>query len=233
MKILIPCAGRSRRFVDAGYTTPKALLPVTVDGASLSMAQTASRRATYPYQRLYGVDPEHIELFRDALPLDATVVPAQRRLLGQSGTILDLALECNADEDVLVLNCDVFHDVDIDRFIQMAKLEDTDCLVSIFESRNPAYSYINGYPSFEMAMEKMVISSYALSGMYYFRTARALAKAIDEQIASGSTVRGEMYISQAFQYITGEKTTWLYDADYIHDLGTPELYEKFNKGDGS
>lgn len=230
MKILIPCAGRSQRFVDAGYVVPKALLPVTVYDGTVSMAQQVSRRVESPHQRLYGVDPDSMDLFRDALPLDAVLVKAVNRHLGQSGTILDLALACDANEDVLVLNCDVLHDVDIDRFVQLATLAKTDCLVSVFESREPVYSYVDGYPEFDSAMEKMVISSYALSGMYYFRSAKILSHAIDQQIALESTVKGELYISQALQHIKGYKTTWLYDAADIHDLGTPERYESFNRG---
>lgn len=233
MKVLIPCAGQSQRFKDAGYDQPKALLPVhTNTGASVLMARFASSNVDVSFQRLYGVHPFDVNVFQPLLHDDAKLIAATHCTFGQSGTIYDLLLACDPEESVLVLNCDVFHDLDIGAFIMQVHNDGDDCRVSVIHTNGPFYSYIDNYPSFQFAVEKIVISQYALSGMYYFKKSKFISAAIEQQFQINDQINGEFYLSEALHQLDGSKVASLYDRANIHDLGTPELYQIFNRGAG-
>lgn len=126
---------------------------------------------------------------------------------GQADTILQ-GLAHVPDGEVLIVNCDQgFAPSILTNFIAMAKATRTSSAAIVFEGNdNPAYSYIGevrvdtAYEGlwFYRAVEKTVISKWAMAGAYWFRSARELAGTICRSMLRTGP-EAEPYLSECFE----------------------------------
>lgn len=224
MRILVPCAGVSARFKDRGYHTIKPLLRVH----DRTMAQFVSKNLPSEIPRVYAFTENHVEEAAKQI-VGGSLVVARRAELGQAGTVADLLCACGDDEPVVVINCDSYHGPVAMRFVEYARLSGHEAAVCVFYSENPAYSYVEApfFPLFERAVEKEVVSAYAMSGLYYFRRAAAARLAISKQIVNQRRHGSEYYLSGAFEFLEGAKSVFQIPESDVTDLGTPEGYEQY------
>jgi len=200
-------AGIYRRFREAGYTTPKYLLPVgdgrTVLGRIIDglLDRVAVGQVCFVANRR---DERHVPAIIADLSLRG--IPKRAlRLIGDSAGQADTAIEaCNLLDDLgsPADRAVAFHNVD-------TVLEGRDLTqvgqtlgraagwIDTFTSDSPAFSYVAAGPDGRVStiVEKRVISDRATSGLYAFAS-RAHFRRLAWGPWSGS---GEHYISGVYQ----------------------------------
>lgn len=99
---------------------------------------------------------------------------------------------------MLVLNSDCGFNYPLHVFVKQAELFGMAALVFPgYDDR--AYSYVDGYPIFKGAAEKLNISEWALAGAYYFRSSSRLRLLIKSMKERDERHAGEFYMSLALR----------------------------------
>lgn len=235
---LVLCmAGVYRRFREAGYTTPKFLLPV--DGAPL--LQRLAAELAPQVDEVVLVANTHDEAYQGQIEAAMAGAGGPTPLLrfvgdtsGQAETASIGAGLVRGDGPVL------FHNVDTllfgrDLRAYAAALALADGVIDVFPNDSAAYSYVaidlsapapTNFARVAAIAEKHVISPYATTGMYGFASARAyLAHASRATDRSG----GEFYISDVYRHMLDHGATLLAPTQVAGHrtvvLGTPAEYE--------
>lgn len=204
---LIPMAGAGQRFVDAGYTLPKPLIPV----AGVPMIVRAAGALPPADQWIFVCRAEHVrdaaidrELARHFSP--ATVVTVDHLTDGQASTCLLAAGELRSDDMLTIGACD--NGMTYDPAI-LAELWDrgADAVIWTFRG-NPAvlqkpsmYGWVavddtgrvTGV-SCKVPLSNRPMEDHAVIGTFSFRSAADFFHAAERTIALERRVNGEFYL---------------------------------------
>lgn len=210
MNVLILAAGNGQRFALAGYPQSKPLLPMP-DGRPL---------LSWLRERL--PDGQCIAVIRsqddsDLAPwLDgARVVRLDHPTPGPLASACAGAPRLKSSDELLITYCDTFLLGGADAFIDAARRAQAETGMVLFESSDPRYGYWDG----ACVIEKQVISSWAVSGLFYFRRAITfLARAHQASRLQGAGIPS-LLDRRSFPYYA--------PADQVIDIGTPADYEAF------
>jgi dTDP-glucose pyrophosphorylase len=229
---LVLCmAGIYKRFRDAGYQTPKYLLPIG-DVAVL----TCIVRGLAPRSVLLVMNQRDAE-FRDvavAAVLEGGAEEVDVLIIGDTGGQAETAiLGARRLIERGWAGPLVFHNVDtVLRGRSLTEIGEvlTRCegFIDVFSSESPAYSYVRLEGDRVMDIrEKEVISHHATSGLYGFASAaRYLAAAVDCPRRS----KGEFYISDVYRQLLDAGADVRANPDRggfeTRVLGTPAEYEQ-------
>lgn len=235
MNLVYCMAGVYRRFREAGYTTPKFLLPWDgrpviehivermYDPAVFADAVFVANQRDRAHQGKI-----HAVLARLGIPSDRLVFVGDTR--GQAETAL-LGLEHLEKVGASPAAPVLFHNIDtvlIGRdFRAIARvLGSSDGYIDVFDAISPAYSYVragNDGVVTEIA-EKVVISRHATTGLYGFGSGT-----LYREWASQAAYRGEFYISDVYKaMLAADLTIRINTGDAGHRtviIGTPAEYE--------
>ncbi|MBI2825247.1 MAG: NTP transferase domain-containing protein [Planctomycetia bacterium] len=240
MNLVLCMAGLYQRFREAGYQTPKYLLPFrrkTVlahvldplwsSGAFDRVLLVANRRdRAYRQQiaailRARGLDEDDLLYVEDTRGQAETAEVAACALAADSRS---------ADRPV------VFHNVDTvllhrDGQAIAAGLQRADGYIDVFESREPCYSYVtvDGRNQVTAIAEKQVISRWATSGLYGFASPAQYLREFDRIDISTK----EPYISDVYRQMLSRRATIVTNNPAAREativLGTPDQYEAHRK----
>lgn len=222
--VIIPAAGNSRRFRDAGIDIPKGLIRFKRGDVTGAMLE----HILCDYLEQADCEPPLIVVNENtAFPMqnfsfmvEVARVPAT---LGQAHTVF-LGLETLGDAiegPILVLNSDVGYEYPLEVFCRQAQSFSAAALVFPGEG-DTAFSYVDSFPLFTQAREKQVISNWAMAGAYYFSNGFELKCALRSQINSGARHANEFYLSGTFGYLSGEKIAISMQRNQLLQWGTPE-----------
>ncbi len=232
--VVLCMAGLYRRFRDAGYTTPKFLLPA---GERTILGWIAAELGA---ERVLMVANERDRTHADAIVAAVREAGAAPELVftgdtaGQAATAAIGARAVLATGDAPI----VFHNVDTVLFGRDlarigAALARADGFIDTFPHTSAAYSYVavgdpeaDGLsPITEMA-EKVVISAHATTGLYGFRSASEYLRWCGETTGRS---KGEFYVSDVYRQMLAQGCTLLADTRGTGQrtlvLGTPAEYE--------
>ena len=237
VQVVIPMAGSGSRFTEAGYSTPKPLLPV--HGApmfALVVANLLTERVgslTIIAQAAWEVGPS-IDRLRAAISPEVRLIEIDYLTGGPADTIelarpyLDPALP------VVTGNSDQYVDADLHPFY--ALLDDPDLAGAILtmEDDDPKWSYAATDARGDVVdvQEKVVISPYATVGIYGFSSAGLMFSALDEMRAIGDSVKGEYYVAPAYNRLIARGLRIAPSnlgpvSSVMHGMGIPADYEAF------
>ncbi len=233
MNLVLCMAGLYQRFRQAGYMTPKFLLPwrgrtilehildsMLESGAFHRPLLVANRRDQSHAPALLAAlrrhNAENLLFVKDTRGQAETALVAARHLVQHFHA---------ASEAI------VFHNIDTilcqrDYRAMAEDLKSYDGYIDVFLSGSSRYSYVSVTPDLVVTAmaEKQVISPYASSGLYGFRSAA-------EYIlwAERSTYAGEFYISDVYRSLIREGGRVKIGRPSVEQetivLGTPEEYE--------
>lgn len=204
LNIVVPMAGRGQRFVDAGYTLPKPLIPV--HGVPMVELVIANLRPDRPHRFHFLIQREHDETYdlgarlRDWAP-GCTVTMVDGITEGAACTVL-LARDLIAPEDPLMIaNCDQYIDTDINTYLDA--LGEADGLIMTMWADDPKWSFVRRDDNGRVVqvVEKEVVSNEATVGIYNFSRGRDFLRAADQMIAAGNRVNGEFYVAPAYDVL--------------------------------
>ena len=187
MIIVIPMAGRGKRFAEAGYTLPKPL----IDICGRSMIQWAVSSFTPDASYIFLVLKEQAKALKKLLM--GKIIEVDKITEGAACTVLLAEDLIDNNEELLLSTCDIFLQFAWDDFINSARKYDG-CLIT-FNSTNPHHSYAKVVKDRVVQVaEKIVISDHGSAGVYYFKHGKDFVWAAKEMIRKNIRTNNEFYI---------------------------------------
>lgn len=249
MKIVIPMAGEGRRFLDAGYTTNKALLPMVYrktgercpmvvcsvkdlpglapDGGNLAFVMREN------FLQM-GVDRE-IRRFYPA----ATVFTVPGLTQGQACTCLAARSFFPDDEELLLAACD--NGIEYDPAAFEARKAENDVLVFTYRHDprvcdNPdAFGWVRvdeaGHVT-GMSVKKHISDhpeeDHAVVATFWFRRAGIFVQAAEKMIAEDDRINNEFYVDEVLRHVVelGYRAS-VFEVGRFLNYGAPADYENY------
>lgn len=230
--VLLPIAGKAQRFIDAGYTMPKALILAknkhVIDWAMDSVD-------TKDCNLIFMVRVDHVynfsidKILKQKFGEDITIVKLNKVTRGALETCTLAREHIDNDLPLIVYTPDVhFGPV----FNPETISTDSDGFLLTFTANSPDHSY-SEYGEDGIVtnvVEKEVISKEANVGLYHFKSGKTFLKYADEMISNEIMYKNEFYIAPMYNLMIrdGLKITAA-NTEKMHVLGTPHQFEFFCK----
>lgn len=240
LHIVMPMGGLGSRFTEAGFDTPKPLIPV--DGMPMFLKSYTSLGDTSPQRSLTVIIRREHQTRFDLAKKISTYLPECHVVI--IDTLTRGALETSLcaqdfmkdDEGILLLDCDLYfkssaYNTLIDDCLSGTRGHCDGALV-FFESQDSRYSYVetNNQDVIRTA-EKQVISNHALIGSYFFGNKSLFLTAANATLQTKLTEQmAEFYTAPSFNYLIKMGLSIKAVAcDEYHSFGTPEELERYEK----
>lgn len=245
MKILIPMAGQGKRFLAAGYQTPKPLIPVE----GMPMIEHIIHNFSIEDDFVFGVNEEHLkstplaEILKRLAPR-AGIVAMPYQKAGPIGVLKNLFDYVEDGEPVIVNYCDFSWSWDYEDFKKQVAAMHADGAVLCYRGFHPHLLGPNLYatldadgPWMKAIREKHTWhgdkqQDWTSSGTYYFRTGALLkqsCQAIEQH--PDWKINGEFYVSQLYQVLKDMgKKILISEIPFMLQWGTPEDLEEYRYG---
>ena len=229
LNVLVPMAGKGKRFRDAGYSQPKPMISIAgkpmIDWALKSLGGL-----TMPHRFIFIALEDDLNAGLETLLANrGKVVPIPNVTEGAVNTTLCAENFIANDDPLVIANCDQYLEWDFQTFINTA--QGFDCSVVVFESENPHHSYIEARGNeIVKVKEKEIISSLACGGIYFYRSGLDYIAGAKKLIESNERTNGEFYITPVFNKLIelNKKITYFKIPNKNkHMLGTPEEVQDF------
>ncbi len=228
--IVIPMAGRSQRFFDAGYDRPKFMLELA--GRSVFAHAVASFEAVFAATPFLFICAEDARPFvRDearALGVaDFEVVSLAAPTAGQAETVERGLDETGHDGALTIFNIDTFRP---GFAFPLPPLAEADGWLEVFRGSGANWSYVRPAPgpgpwALETA-EKRPISDLCCTGLYHFARAADFRAALAAERAAPQAA--ELYVAPLYNHLIarGLRIGWrLIEVNEVMFCGTPAEYE--------
>lgn len=233
--IVIPMAGRSQRFLDAGYDRPKFRLDL--NGRSVFAHAVESFRAQFETHRfLFILGPDagaeafvRAECARLGVR-DVTVAALAGVTAGQAETVaLGLrAAGVGGDRPLTIFNIDTFRP---GFAFPGGRHDGLDGWLEVFRGEGDNWSYVRpaagGEPLVLETAEKRPISDLCCTGLYHFARASDFAYALEQERAAPQA--GELYVAPIYNHLIarGQRIGYrLIGRDEVIFCGTPQEYQE-------
>jgi hypothetical protein len=235
--IVIPMAGQSRRFLEAGYTRPKYELPMHGD--------TLFACCVRSFERYFNSEPflfvargefaaaAFIEAECARLGIaDYRTVTLGQPSAGQAETVL-LGLRsaaCSPNESLLVFNIDTIRP----GYVFPAEAAEADGYLDVVRAAGDHWSFVRPAASFTRRVaettEKRRISDLCCTGLYYFARAADFTAACETALQTRGAYLdrwGELYVAPLYNTLIDAGRRIVYveaPASRVHFAGTPAEY---------
>lgn len=236
VNIVIPMAGLGSRFTQAGFDVPKPLIDVAgkymferaVDSFSHIMDEF-SCRLIFVILKEHDVSYSLSSVLREKYP-SCEVVMLDGVTKGQAQSVLAAKQFINSFNKLLIYNADTYC---LDENLpSLMHNERVDGAVSCFESlsSDARYSFakIDAHSNVVSVAEKIKISDWASTGLYYFKKGRDFVKVAERMIAQNELNGGEFYVMPLYnRLLTLGKRIKMSKVTSFDVFGTPEELEKY------
>lgn len=231
--IVIPMAGQSRRFLEAGYPRPKYMLPLR--GRTVFSHAVESFAAEFnrtPLLFIVGPGSENADFVFaqcEALGLaDFKVVALSGATAGQAETVERGLNGAGTDEAtaLTIFNIDTFRP----GFTFPPGFDRIDGWLEVFRGQGANWSYVKPAPGPEPLVletaEKTPISDLCCTGLYHFARAGDFRVALAAERASPQAA--ELYVAPLYNHLIGRGARIGYsliETSQVVFCGTPAEYE--------
>lgn len=234
MNIVIPMAGRGSRFAEAGFTTPKPLIPVrglpmyawAVEGLPLDRAS----------RLVFVVLREHVEgtdvvddIKTRYAKLRPIVVQLDAITHGQLCTVLAARDAIDGDEPLLIFNADTYCRTGFAKAVD-AFAADVAGALGVFAAPGDHWSFARTDAAGRVVetAEKKRISRHCSTGLYWFKRGCEFVKHADAMIAADERTRGEFYVAPLYNRLIADgRDVRLIEAEEVWAMGTPAELDTF------
>jgi dTDP-glucose pyrophosphorylase len=240
---LIPIAGAGKRFLDAGYTLPKPLIPV--DGKPMVLCAVSHLP---PADRwIFACRSEHIEESHIDLTLQENfqsphIISVPQLTDGQASTCL-LSRDLLLSDDILTVGaCDNDMLYDPAGYAELLSQPDCDAIIWTFRN-NPAvlqnprmYGWVKvdannraRRVSVKVPISATPMRDHAVIGAFTFKSAAHFIQFADEMIRLDRRINNEFYLDELMNVmIEAGKTVYVFEVDRYICWGTPQDLELYN-----
>lgn len=228
---LIPLAGAGTRFREAGYATPKPFLPIH----GKPMIQWVWENLPPADAWVFVVQEAHESLLADLLQCTAPHGEVQVHVLesltqGAACTVLEAQDRVDPQSALLIADSDQWLDWSPSHFADYCYRSYAHGVIGIWRHTHAQYSYaevLNDGRVVRVA-EKQPISTDAVAGTFYWRTASMAFQALQEMIFRRESVLGEYYVCPAYNTLLSYGGEVLaYPIPRLWPWGTPDEYAAF------
>lgn len=239
LQIVIPMAGLGSRFANAGFAQPKPLIDVL--GTPMIGRVVRNLAPTQPHRFIFIVRREHtrrhgLDDVLHQFAEDADIVELDTVTEGAACTVLTARDHLDANQPLMLANCDQWLDIDIDDYLADSATPDTDGLIMTMPATDPKWSFVrlDGQGFVTEVAEKRVISNCATVGIYNFATAGAFIAGAESMIRADERVNGEFYVAPVYNELikNGARIRTHDIADAMWGLGTPADLAEFTLAHG-
>lgn len=246
--IVIPMAGLSSRFANAGYDLPKYMLPL--EGRSIFVHAIGSFNALFSETRFMLIcrdvadTPDFVRTECNAIGLNTAqvdLVVLSHETAGQAETVavgLD-ALDAPDTEPLTIFNIDTFRPGF--RYPDTFDHRAVDGYIEVFKGDGDHWSFVRPDPEGDhraaQVAEKVRISNLCSTGLYQFRDVRTFRR-LYAPVATADPVTlqgGERYIAPLYQAAIEAGMDIRYHLiapDEVRFCGTPDEYEALRHAAG-
>ena len=231
MNVIIPMAGRGKRFEDAGYSFPKPLIDVN----GKPMIQIIIENLNLSAKHIFICQGEHVQKFAihdlmNLLKPNSEIISINEITQGAAETVLKAKDLINNDDELIIANSDQWIDWNQQHFLSFMRKNEADGGIVTFISTHPKWSYvrINDENLVEEVAEKRPISNIATVGIYYYKHGKDFVKAAEQMMAKNIRTNNEFYVAPVFnEMILSGKKIHIYPIAEMKGLGTPEDLLRF------
>ncbi len=241
MRIIIPMAGESKRFQDAGYLTPKQY--IDIDGKPMIhwVCEMFSPEDDFIFimKKEHAKNKEFIDKLETIVP-KFQIVEIEKHNQGPLYTALAADSIVEDDEQVIFCYCDFYQHWDYRKFLW--KVNSYDGGIAVFKGFHPAsfgstyYAYLLCNEKDEMIelREKQSFTEsrheeYASSGVYYVKSWAIYKRYAKKILEDKTAIKGEYYISLIFNPMVKDNlNVVVFEIDKFICWGTPEDLEQYN-----
>ena len=231
MNVIIPMAGRGKRFEDAGYAFPKPLIDVN----GKPMIQIIIENLNLTAKHIFICQGEHVQKFAihdlmNLLKPDSEIISINEITQGAAETVLKAKDLINNDDELIIANSDQWIDWNPQHFLSFMRKKEADGGIVTFISTHPKWSYvrINDENLVEEVAEKRPISNIATVGIYYYKHGKDFVKAAEQMMTKNIRTNNEFYVAPVFnEMIESGKKIHIYPIAEMKGLGTPEDLLRF------
>lgn len=230
--ILMPMGGLGKRFVDAGYATPKPM--ITINGKPMFLRALESFPSSWKVRNVFVIRQDQEDSYGLSRLIDSACPNAQIAILTDNtrGTVET----CLLAEDLIDFNLPVII-ADCDTrfqsraYIEAIESQSYDGVLAGFESSDARYSFAEVTDNGEVlkTAEKVPISTHALLGGYYFRSGELFLN-LAKHFVSNDLGEGlkEFYVSHLYNMLLHDGGhVGFAEAEHFDIWGTPEELMKY------
>jgi len=225
--IVVPMAGMGSRFVEAGYTDIKPLIPIH----GKPMIQHAINSAGIDGNWVFIVQKDHrikhdLDNILTSICPNCTVIDTGGGLTaGAACSVLLAEKYINNDNPLIIINSDNIIKWDAERIYSEFLSSTTDGLILCFKATDPKWSFAqlgpDGFVS-EVA-EKKPISDNATVGLYIWKKGADYVAAANQMIAKNIRTNGEFYLCPVYnENIKMGQVIAIHMVEHMYGVGTPE-----------
>lgn len=237
LKIIIPLAGSSELFINAGYAYPKPLIEIQ----GIPMIQHVIENIvtlSVPCKFIFIIKADeaskfHLDNTLRLLSPECDVIKLKKTTKGGLCSVL-MAIEMIDDDDsLIILNGDQIIQENFNDIYNFWMNTNTDAGIVTFQSVHPRWSYActEGEAVVQTA-EKNPISTNAIAGYYYFAAAALFFECAFQVIKNDVQLEGSYYISPVLnEYVLRNKKVLTYPikGEQYHSFYSPQMVNKFEK----
>jgi NDP-sugar pyrophosphorylase family protein len=231
MNIVVPIAGRGSRFIEAGFKTPKPLIPL--HGVPMIEAVIANISPMRSHRFIFVALSEHLRntglltLLSRCAP-GCKIITVSEVTEGAACTVLLAREFIDSSEPLMIANTDQWVDVDMEQYLSRLDEDRADGLIMTMTASEPKWSFVrrDADGTVTEVVEKRVVSDEATVGIYNFREGRDFVRAADQMIAKNLRVGGEFYVAPVYnEMIAAGSAITTYNVGSLGNgmwgLGTP------------
>jgi NDP-sugar pyrophosphorylase family protein len=230
MNIVVPMAGRGRRFAEHGATVPKPMIRIGDQTMIDVVLACLPADATY----YFVVQREHLALgLADVLTKarpSATILSIDSVTDGPACSALVARRFIDNGEDLLIADCDSVLVWPHDWVLRWFRASGATGGVTLRLSDDPMCSYAridqNGWVL--ETREKDAFTPYSTTGPYWWSRGRDFVGAADRAVAERAKTKGEYYVCPLYNsHIAAGGRVRAYFLPEFWPLGTPEAVDAF------
>lgn len=236
-------AGLGQRFVDAGYRQPKPL--IDVDG--LPMVVRAVHDLPPTDRKVFIVHPDHVaqhridRTLRQHFPA-AEVITAPGLTAGQACSVRLASDALDPNQPVLVAACDNSHLYSAAALYELLADPGVECAIWTYRhdfrvlERPTAHGWVRLWPgtmdaeriSCKTPISNTPLDDHAITGCFWFRTARKMLDGINALVAANERVNGEFYLDSVPNMIMADgRRVVVFEVEKYIGWGTPRDLEDY------
>jgi NDP-sugar pyrophosphorylase family protein len=226
-------AGRGSRFADAGFTTPKPLIPVRgrpmYSWALEGLPTERAEKLIFICLASHLADTSLRTDIESRYGEKAVIVPIEDTTEGQACSVLCAKEWIDNDNPLLIFNADTFFKFDLEKTLVQVQRE-ANGFLGVFEADGDEWSFarVDNRGRVVKTAEKNRISSLASTGLYHFSRGKDFVRYAEEMIEENERVNKEFYIAPVYNRMIEAGADIRVDkAVEVWALGTPDHLAAF------
>ena len=230
INVVIPMAGRGKRFEDEGFSVPKPLISVNGKRIIERVVENLNLSANYifvvqeSHRKIYDLD----KVLKDIAP-DCKIISTDEITEGTACSVLLAKNLINNDNPLLICNSDQVLEWDAKHFVSSVMKEGIDGGIVTFKSSGNQWSFaqvLNGVVT--RVAEKNPISDNATAGVYWWDRGSDFVILAEQMIRLNDRTNGEFYVCPVYNYAINDGLKIVnYEVEKFWNLGTPKDLEVY------